>query len=77
MRSSITQARRRLTDGENPSPSCAAQDDTALCLNIFANDLPNHPKDVLEETDCRPGINSAPCRRVNVSELNCKQFSAD
>jgi hypothetical protein len=44
MRSSITQVRRRLTDGENPSPSYAAQDDIALCLNIFANDFPNYSK---------------------------------
>ena len=33
----------------DPSPSCAAQDDTALCLNLFTTDLRNHPKHVLDE----------------------------
>jgi len=34
--------------------SCTAQDDTALWLNIFANDFPNHPKPVLDEPTVAP-----------------------
>jgi hypothetical protein len=55
MHSIITQARKRPGRLEILSPCCVAQDDGALRLNIFATDLPNHPKHVLDEPTVAAG----------------------